>query len=108
MGKVVAGITTSVDGDVTGPGDGPGCGLGVGQERLHHWVFGGPWRYDSPEWGEPIGEDRAWFEAILAANGAGIAGPGTYEAAGHRGGENPWDLPLFVVTHRSEEQPPGD
>lgn len=30
MSKVVAGITTSVDGYVTGPEDGPGCGLGVG------------------------------------------------------------------------------
>jgi hypothetical protein len=47
MGKVLAGITISVDGFVTGPGDGPGCGLGVG-ERLHYWVFGGHWSYDSP------------------------------------------------------------
>jgi hypothetical protein len=46
MGKVLAGITISVDGFITGPGDGPGCGLGVGGERLHHWVFGGPWSYD--------------------------------------------------------------
>ena len=30
MGKIVAGITTSVDGFITGPDDGPGCGLGVG------------------------------------------------------------------------------
>lgn len=43
MGKVVAGITTSVDGYFTGPDDGPGCGLGAGGERLHYWVFGGPW-----------------------------------------------------------------
>ena len=37
MGKTVAGITTSVDGYITGPDDGPGCGLGVGGERLHYW-----------------------------------------------------------------------
>jgi len=42
MSKIVAGITTSVDGYITGPDDGPGCGLGVGGERLHYWVFGGP------------------------------------------------------------------
>jgi hypothetical protein len=36
MGKVVAGITVSVDGYITGPADGPGCGLGVGGERLHY------------------------------------------------------------------------
>jgi len=29
MSKIVAGITISVDGYITGPDDGPGCGLGV-------------------------------------------------------------------------------
>lgn len=43
----------------------------------------------------------------MGANGAVIAGRGTYEAAGHWGGKNPWGVPLFVVTHRPEEQPPG-
>ncbi len=70
MGKVLAGITISVDGFITGPGDGPGCGLGVGGERLHYWVFGGPWRYDSPGRGEPAGEDKAWLEETMGANGA--------------------------------------
>ena len=35
MGKVVAGITISVDGFITGPGDGPDNGLGVDGHRLH-------------------------------------------------------------------------
>jgi dihydrofolate reductase len=107
MGKVLAGITVSVDGFVTGPGDGPGCGLGAGGERLHYWVFGGPWSYDSPGRGEPIGADKAWLDETMGANGAVIAGRSTYEAAGHWGGQNPWDIPLFVVTHRPHEQPPG-
>ena len=42
MGKVVAAITTSVDGYVVGPHDGPEYGLGIGGERLHYWVMGGP------------------------------------------------------------------
>jgi hypothetical protein len=42
MTQVNAGITTSLDGYVTGPNDGPGRGLGEGEERLHYWVFGGP------------------------------------------------------------------
>src|SRR6266508_6734155 len=46
MTKVAAGITTSLDGYITGPNDGPGRGLGGGGERLHYWVFGGPWSYD--------------------------------------------------------------
>jgi hypothetical protein len=42
MTKIVAAITMSVDGYITGPDDGPGKGLGEGGERLHYWVFGGP------------------------------------------------------------------
>jgi dihydrofolate reductase len=106
MGKVVAGITTSVDGFVTGPGDGPGCGLGVGGERLHYWVFGGPWTYDSPR-GEPMGEDKEWLDRTMAANGAIIGGRRTYEAAGHWGDKNPFGVPFFVVTRRPGKQPPG-
>ena len=34
MSKVVAGITTSVDGYIAGPNDGPAKGLGDGGERL--------------------------------------------------------------------------
>jgi dihydrofolate reductase len=104
MSKVVAGITTSVDGYITGPDDRPGCGLGVGGERLHYWVFGGPWTYESGR-GEPLGEDKAWLDETMAENGAVICGRGTYEAAGHWGDKNPWDVPLFVVTHRTEVQP---
>ena len=37
--------------------DGPGKGLGEGGERLHYWVFGGPWTYDDEPKGEPSGED---------------------------------------------------
>ena len=85
MSKIVAGITTSVDGYITGPDDGPDCGLGVGGERLHYWAFGGPWSYESPGRGEASGEDKAYLDEMTGANGAVIAGRGTYEAAGHCG-----------------------
>ena len=89
MSKVIAGITMSVDGYITGPNDGPGCGLGAGDERLHYWVFGGPWSYYSPGRGEPAGEDKAWLDAAMARAGAVIGGRATYEAAGHWRGEQP-------------------
>jgi dihydrofolate reductase len=104
--KVLAGITTSVDGYITGPDDGPGKGLGEGGERLHYWVFGGPWTYDEQR-GEPTGEDAAWLEETIARVGAVVGGRGTYEAARHWGDENPWGLPFFIVTHRPEEEPEG-
>jgi len=105
--KVLAGITTSVDGYVAGPDDGPGKGLGEGGERLHYWVFGGPWTYDSGASSEPTGEDAAWLAEAMSRIGAVVGGRWTYEAAGHWGDENPWGLPFFIVTHRPEEEPPG-
>jgi dihydrofolate reductase len=110
VSKIISGITVSVDGYITGPNDGPGCGLGVGGERLHYWVFGGPWSYDSPGRGDPspTGVDKEWMDEVMAGNGAVIGGRGTYEAAGHWGDTNPFGIPFFVVTHRPEEQPPGN
>ena len=105
MTKVLAGITMSVDGYMAGPDDGPGKGLGEGGERLHYWVFGGPWTYSSEPRGEPTGEDAAWLEEKVSRVGAVVGGRWTYEAADRWGGENPWGLPFFIVTHRPEEEP---
>ena len=108
MTKVLAGITTSVDGYVAGPDDRAGQGLGVGGERLHYWVFGGPWSYEDGPHGEATGEDAAWLAEAMGRLGAVVGGRWTYEASGHWGGKNPWELPFFIVTHRPEEQPAGD
>jgi dihydrofolate reductase len=105
MTKVLAGITTSVDGYITGPDDGPRKGLGEGGERLHYWVFGGPWTYETGTKGEPTGEDAAWLAEATSRVGAVVGGRGTYEAAEHWGDENPWGLPFFIVTHRPEQEP---
>jgi dihydrofolate reductase len=105
MTKVLAGVTMSVDGYVAGPDDGPGKGLGEGGERLHYWVFGGPWTYEDDPKGEATGEDAAWLEQTVSRIGAVVGGRFTYEAARHWGGENPWGLPVFIVTHRPEEEP---
>jgi dihydrofolate reductase len=102
--RVIAGITTSLDGYVTGPNDGPGRGLGDGGERLHYWVFGGPWTYEGPR-GEPTGADKELFDGMTVRIGAVIGGRNTYEAAEAWGGHNPFGVPFFIVTHRPEEEP---
>lgn len=107
MAKVLAAITTSVDGYVAGPDDGPGKGLGEGGERLHYWVFGGPWTYEDGPGGEATGEDAAWLGELRSRVGAVVGGRRTYEAAEAWGGENPWPVPFFIVTHRPEEEPEG-
>jgi dihydrofolate reductase len=106
---IAAGLTVSVDGYFVGPDDGPGCGLGKRGERLHYWVFGGPWTYEQDAAGEAFGEADGADQEFLAAfgdrQGAVICGRNTYESAGAWGGSNPWEIPLFVVTSRVEDQP---
>jgi dihydrofolate reductase len=105
MTKVAAGITTSLDGYITGPNDGPGRGLGDGGERLHYWVFGGPWSYDEEPRGEATGADREFLDEAVARGGAVVGGRNTYEAARAWGGENPFGMPFFIVTHHPEDAP---
>jgi dihydrofolate reductase len=106
---IAAGLTVSVDGYFVGPDDGPGCGLGKRGERLHYWVFGGPWTYEQDAAGEASGEADGADQEFLAAfgdrQGAVVCGRNTYESAGAWGGSNPWEIPLFVVTSRVEDQP---
>jgi dihydrofolate reductase len=105
MGKVIASITTSVDGFVTGPDAGAEYGLGKGGERLHYWVMGGPWTYASGHDFAMHGRDKEYYDDLVATFGAGIVGRGMYDAAGAWGGTNPFPGPLYVLTHRTEEQP---
>ena len=106
MSKVIASITMSVDGYVTGPDDGPEAGLGKGGERLHYWVMGGPWTYETErEPGQVTGADKEFFDGLVGRIGSGIVGRGMYEAAGAWGGTNPFGGTLYVLTHRTEDQP---
>jgi dihydrofolate reductase len=107
MGQVLATITTSLDGYVTGPDDREGNGLGDGGERLHYWVMGGPWTYESEHTpGEGMSEpDREFMDSITDGLGAGICGRGMYESSGAWGGTNPFDGTLVVLTHRTEDAP---
>ena len=107
MGKVIAAITTSVDGYIVGPKDGPEHGLGIGGERLHYWVMGGPWTYadDGHDTDGMHGADREYYESITDGLGCGIVGRNMYDAAGAWGGTNPFPGRLIVLTHRTEDQP---
>jgi dihydrofolate reductase len=107
MTKVAAGITTSLDGYITGPNDGPGRGLGEGGERLHYWVFGGPWSYEKEPTGEATGADKQFLDEGINRVGASIGGRNTYEAAEAWGGQNPFGVPFFIVTHHPDDFPKG-
>jgi dihydrofolate reductase len=109
MGKVIASISTSVDGYVTGPDDRAGQGLGRGGERLHYWVMGGPWTYAGGHAIAMHGADKQFYDELVSGIGGGVVGRGMYDAAGAWGGTNPFPGgPLVVLTHRTEDQPPED
>ena len=103
MGKVVGGITMSMDGFVTGPNDRPGAGLGDGGERLHYWVFGGPWTYDDRPEGSVDRADRDYMDDVFAAGGAWLVGRTMHDVVDGWGDDPGFGVPVYVVTHRPHE-----
>jgi dihydrofolate reductase len=67
MTKVVADITISLDGFVTGPDAGPSNGLGTGGEPLHRWVFS-----DDPD-------DKRILQAATERSGAVVMGRNLFD-----------------------------
>ena len=96
MTRVLSAITTSIDGFYCGPDDRPGLGMGEDGERLHDWMFGGA-----------TDADRRLLEERRTGLGAVIGGRTTYDNAEAWGGSNPYPVPMFIVTHRLDEEPPG-
>jgi len=103
MARVVAGITVSLDGYLTGPNDRVGAGLGEGGERLHYWVFGGPWTYGG-ERGTPSVADNAYLQEVFGSAGAMICGRTMHDVVNGWGEDPGFGLPVFVVTHRQHER----
>jgi dihydrofolate reductase len=102
MGKLVADITMSLDGFITGPDDLPGRGLGEGGECLHNWVMGRPWRYDDEgRRFDPLDVDRTVLWEAMGSIGAGIIGRRMFDITGGWGGNPPGgpNARYFVLTH---------
>src|SRR3954463_3729692 len=108
MSKVIASITTSIDGYITGPDDGPKYGRGRGGELLHYWVMGGPWTYDGGHDFAMHGPDKEFYVEMVSTMGSGVVGRGVHDAAGPRGGTKPFPAPLCVLTPRTEDQPAAE
>ena len=102
MGKVVADITMSLDGFITGPDDVPGRGLGESGECLHNWVMGRPWHYDDEgRRFDPLSVDREVLTEAMGSTGAGIIGRRMFDITGGWGGNPPGgpNASYFVLTH---------
>jgi dihydrofolate reductase len=100
MTRVIADISVSLDGFVTGPDPGPADGLGTGGEALHTWAFS-----DDPD-------DRRVLREATARSGAVVLGRRLFDVVDGPGG---WDdqtgygagevgRPAFVVVTSSPPQ----
>ncbi|MER5472182.1 dihydrofolate reductase family protein [Streptomyces sp. NPDC002685] len=97
MTRIIADISVSVDGFVTGPDPGPDNGLGTGGEAVHAWAFS-----DDPD-------DRRVLREGTARSGAVVLGRRLFDLVD---GPNGWDdrvgygadevgKPAFVVVTSS-------
>src|ERR1700722_13202801 len=96
MGAIVAEISMSLDGFVTGLDAGPEHGLGLGGEPVHAWVFEGD------------ETDQAVLAGLAEGTGAVVMGRRTFDVVdGPRGWSDDGGYapgtsvrpPVFVVTH---------
>ncbi|MFI2412126.1 dihydrofolate reductase family protein [Streptomyces sp. NPDC018947] len=97
MTRIIADISVSLDGFVTGPDPGPGNGLGTGGEALHTWAF------------SDDADDRRVLREGTARSGAVVLGRHLFDVVDGPGG---WDdttgygagevgKPAFVVVTSS-------
>ena len=98
MGKVVVGLSMSLDGFIAGPHDGPGNPLGDGGGKLFDWWTAGTVRLGPDDRFRPPGRSREVVEEMFAC-GAIITGRRTFDIADGWGGHHPLGAPFFLLTH---------
>jgi dihydrofolate reductase len=89
METVVADITMSLDGFISGPDDDPVRRLGVGGECLHTWIHSGD------------ETDSDVLSEMWQLPGAIIMGRRMYDINEGFGDHPPFTVPIFVLTHRA-------
>lgn len=106
MGKVVTGLTVSLDGYIAGPNDGPSNPLGDGGIPLFDWWTAGTERIGPDDRFTPPSHSRQVVEEMFGC-GAIITGRRTFDIAGGWEGHHPVGAPFFVLTHRAIDQNVG-
>ena len=90
MAKTVSDMSISLDGFITGPDDSPEHGLGKGGDVLHEWIFREPGAFEEI------------FASARASTGSILMGRHSYEVAHGWGEEPPFQMPVFVLTHKPQ------
>jgi dihydrofolate reductase len=100
MTKVIALMSMSLDGYVADPDD--------GVDEVFDWYFSGDVEVPMPRTTSPftfrVSEASAnHLKGLMGEIGAMLTGRRTFDRAGGWGGQHPWDIPAFVVTHSIPE-----
>lgn len=106
MGKVMSGLTMSLDGFIAAPNDGPEHPLGEGGMRLFEWYSSGDTEYVVPSGGMSFMVSKQSAEMLREAFGsigALVHGRRTFDITNGWGGRHPLDVPVFVLTHDPPE-----
>lgn len=114
MSKVKCQISISADGFAAGPNQGEEHPLGEGGEQLHEWVVKlAAWRKSHGREGGEVNASSEIFEAASAGTGAVLVGRNMFGPVrgpwaeplwnGWWGGEPPFHVPVFVLTHYPRE-----
>ena len=94
MGKVCVDITMSLDGFIAGPND--------EIDPLHDWLYGlSSWREPHGIEGGTTDPDSDVLEEAMSSAGAIVIGRRMHDLTGGWGDNPPFQVPLFVVTHRA-------
>jgi hypothetical protein len=113
MGKVLVGLSISLDGFIAGPNDGPGNGLGDGGDRLFEWLFGGPEFVGPQDFIKPVTGSRhhtvgAPFFVLTHSMPDHSVGPGTEGTAVTDGIESALEQAQAVAGERVVAVGPAD
>ena len=106
MGKVMSGLTMSLDGFIAAPNDGPENPLGEGGMRLFDWYSSGDTEYVVPSGEMTFKVSKQSAEMLreaFSSIGAIVTGRRTFDITNGWGGKHPLDAPVFVLTHNVPE-----
>src|ERR687897_1141100 len=102
MSATVLYMSMSLDGFIAGLNEGPDNALGDGGERLHDWALADEPRGASGIPGRPSGVNGQVYDEMMST-GAVVAGRGTFEPAGGRGGDPHHSGPIFILTRHDPD-----
>jgi dihydrofolate reductase len=106
MGKVMSGLTMSLDGFIAAPNDRPENPLGERGMRLFDWCSSGDTEYVVPSGEMTFKVSKQSAEMLreaFSSIGAIVTGRRTFDIINGWGGKHPLDAPVFVLTHNVPE-----